>query len=256
MIRSGDFATDGMPRFATRTSARLHGDIAHLIGRAILSGRHAPGDLLDTEIEFSARENVSRTAYREAIRMLAAKGLVESRPRTGTRVCERPRWNLLDPDVLRWSFEETAPKGYLLKGLFELRQIVEPAAAALAAERRTDAQLAALSDAVAAMRDHGLGLHEGREADRRFHALILQATGNEVLASLASGITASVAFTTKFKFRIKPMPRDPVPDHETVFRAIAAGDPDDARAAMSALVGHALRDTLLAMEAEGIPLAE
>ena len=85
------------------------------------------------EIEASEALGVSRTAYREAIRILAAKGLIESRPKAGTRVTQRSRWNLLDPDVLGWAFE-SEPDLDLLESLFELRNIVESAAAALAAD--------------------------------------------------------------------------------------------------------------------------
>src|SRR3546814_6993652 len=78
--------------------------------------------------------------YREAVRILAAKGLVESRPKTGTRVSPQAKWHLLDPDVLSWIFE-FEPGDDLLASLFELRKIVEPEAAALAAQRRTEAQV-------------------------------------------------------------------------------------------------------------------
>jgi DNA-binding FadR family transcriptional regulator len=91
------------PRATRATGRRLHGAVAHKLGTAILSGKYAPGDTLSGEVEFSAMLDVSRTAYREAIQVLTAKGLVESRPKIGTRILPRSRWNLLDPDVLAWS---------------------------------------------------------------------------------------------------------------------------------------------------------
>src|SRR6478752_4350404 len=100
-------------------SPRLHGTIARTIAIEILSGVRQPGDLLVGEIEASEALGVSRTAYREAIRILAAKGLVESRPKAGTRVLPRARWNLLDPDVLGWAFEGTPDNEFILD-LFEL----------------------------------------------------------------------------------------------------------------------------------------
>jgi DNA-binding FadR family transcriptional regulator len=242
-------------RFTTRSPVRLHGDIANYIGRAIVSGGYGPGDLLPGEIAFSGSEGVSRTAYREALRMLAAKGLVESRPKTGTRVCARERWNLLDPDLVRWFFEDGTPPGHILQDLFELRQIVEPAAAALAAERRSAADLAEIGDALDTMRTRTLVDPEGREGDRRFHAGILVATGNDVLISMASGVTAAVGWTTHYKFRTLPLPRDPIPEHQAVFDAIEAGDGEVAREAMRELVGHALLDTLHAMDFERPGLA-
>ena len=77
---------------------RLHGAIAHKLGMAILSGQFQPGDTLSGEVAFAEELEVSRSAYREAIQVLTAKGLVESRPKAGTRVLPRNRWNLLDPE--------------------------------------------------------------------------------------------------------------------------------------------------------------
>ncbi len=87
---------------------------------------------MDATVDFG----VSRTAYREAVRMLIAKGLVESRPHLGTHVTDRRRWQILDPDVLRWAFH-SGPSLSFIQELFELRGILEPHAAELAARRRT-----------------------------------------------------------------------------------------------------------------------
>jgi DNA-binding transcriptional MocR family regulator len=99
---------------------RLHGTIARKLGIAIVSGQYQPGDLLDSEIAASVQFAVSRTAYREAVRILAAKGLVDARPKVGTRINPQSKWNLLDPDVLEWTFE-SEPDMALLNSLFELR---------------------------------------------------------------------------------------------------------------------------------------
>src|SRR5207237_7585258 len=84
---------------------RLHGTIARKLGISIVSGQYQPGDLLDSEIAASEQFAVSRTAYREAVRILAAKGLVDARPKVGTRINPQSKWALLDPDVLEWTFE-------------------------------------------------------------------------------------------------------------------------------------------------------
>jgi DNA-binding FadR family transcriptional regulator len=221
---------------------RLHGTIARDIGVRIVSGRIAPGRVLDGEIEASERLQVSRTAYREAVRILAAKGLIESRPKLGTRVSEPRTWHLLDPDVISWIFSGT-PDERLLRGLFELRTVVEPAAAALAATRRTLAQLAILRECLDRMAASSLAVDEGRRADRDFHAALLEASGNPFLVSLTSGVAAAVTWTTIFKQRKRPLPRDPLPDHERVYEAVASGDAAAARAAMAELVHLALLDT-------------
>ena len=93
----------------------LHGRIVHAIGRRILSGDLRPGDLLPAEPDLGA----SRTVVREAVKVLAAKGLVESRPKTGTRVRPRDAWNLLDPDVLAWQ-QDGAVDDALLRKLTEV----------------------------------------------------------------------------------------------------------------------------------------
>ncbi len=228
------------------TGRRLHGAVAHKLGTAILSGEYAPGDTLSGEVEFSKTLDVSRSAYREAVQVLTAKGLVESRPKIGTRVLPRSRWNLLDPDVLAWAFAGE-PDIAFVRGLFELRAIVEPAAAALAAERRERTDLKIMKDALAAMRRQTLATEAGRAADREFHDAVLTATRNDALIVLSASIGAAVNWTTQFKQRARALPRNPIPDHMLVYDAIAAGDANGASAAMRTLVDLALEDTKLAM---------
>jgi DNA-binding FadR family transcriptional regulator len=223
-------------------SLRIHGTIARDLGVLIVSGRYRPGEVLNGEVAASGRLQVSRTAYREALRILAAKGLVESRPKTGTRVSPRASWHLLDPDVLSWIFE-FEPEDELLASLFELRKIVEPQAAALAAQRRTEDHVAQMARALEGMATHTLASEEGRVADQDFHAALLDASGNPFLVTLTTGVGAAVAWTTIFKQRNTPLRRDPLPDHQRVFDAVAAADPDAAHRAMAELVDMAFLDT-------------
>ncbi len=223
------------------SSPRIHGAVARALGVEIVSGKRAPGEMLGGEIEASEKLGISRTAYREAIRILAAKGLIESRPKAGTRITPRARWNLLDPDVLAWMFEGDPGRDFIT-ALFELRGIVEPAACALAATRRTEAELDEMDAALAEMRRHTLKRAEGQAADQRFHRTILAAARNEPLAALGSTVAAAVGWTTRFKQRVRARPRDPVPDHEAVLDAIRAADPAAARAAMNELLRLALED--------------
>jgi len=239
-----------MPRNSNgRKRLRLHGEIARNIGVKIISGKYKPGQLLEGEISASETLHVSRTVYREAVRILAAKGLVVSRPKVGTRISPQSTWHLLDPDVLSWVFE-FEPDASFLSNLFELRRMIEPSAAALAAERRTDEDLEELECALEGMARDTLATPAGREADLAFHTAILRATGNVFLVSLASGVGAAISWTTIFKQRDNPLPRDPIPDHRRVFDAIAASNANAAYAAMSNLVDLALSDT---MNARGEP---
>ncbi len=228
---------------------RLRGAVAHTLGRAILAGDYAPGDALSGELVFADTLGVSRGAYREAVQVLIAKGLVESRPKSGTRVLPRHRWNMLDPDVLAWAFAGE-PDMQLLRSLFELRAVVEPAAAAFAAERRDRADLAVLKDALARMRRYTLSNEAGLTADRDFHAAILTASRNDALVTLSAGITAAVAWTTQLKQRDRALPRDPMPDHVAVYDAIVDRKPEPAAAAMRKLVDLALADTRAALNGE------
>jgi DNA-binding FadR family transcriptional regulator len=227
---------------------RIHGTIAKDLGTRIVSGKFAPGELLEGEIAASDQLQVSRTAYREAIRILAAKGLVESRPKTGTRVSASKNWHLLDPDVLSWIFQNE-PDAHLLADLFELRRIIEPEAAALAAARRTEAHLRIMAKALEDMAAHTLAVEEGRVADQLFHSTLLDASGNAFLVSLTTGVEAAVSWSTEFKQRKSPLRRDPVPDHRMVFEAVAAQDPEAAHRTMGELIDWAFIDTTSAGEA-------
>lgn len=223
-------------------SLRLHGKLARDLGLQIVSGSFRPGELLETELVASERHHVSRAAYREAVRILSAKGLVVSRPKVGTRVTPREEWHLLDPDVLAWMFQSD-PDEHALEALFELRMVVEPEAAALAAQRRTNEHIAEMRAALEAMAKHTLGTAEGRAADQRFHATLLLASDNPFLRTLTSSISTAVSWTTALKQQVRPLVRDPVPDHADVFDAIAARDPAMARRTMKKLVELALFDT-------------
>ena len=197
--------------------------------------------MLSGEIEAAEQFAVSRTAYREAVRILAAKGMVESRTKTGTRVSPRARWHILDPEVIGW-FLETKPSEGFVRDLFGIRQMVEPHAAALAATNHTRSDLEAMGDALGTMARLQLSSEEGRAADRAFHQAILSATGNELIAALSSSVAAAIWWTTLFKHRAQRPPRDPLPEHRAVFEAIRLRDAESARQAMALLVGHAFED--------------
>jgi DNA-binding FadR family transcriptional regulator len=215
--------------------------MARDLGTAIVSGEFKPGDNLGGEVERSETLGVSRTAYREAIRILIAKGLVESRPKAGTHVTPRKRWNVLDPDVLDWMFSGR-PDEQFIRDIFELRGVIEPAAAAFAAERRAPEHLEIMDRALAGMREYGLQTPEGQEADQNFHTAILNAAGNEALASLSSSVGAAVRWTTRFKLKHSAIPRDPIDEHVELRNAIAASDPERAIATTRELLSLALQD--------------
>jgi DNA-binding FadR family transcriptional regulator len=245
--RPSSEATETAGANARRNSGRrLRGAVANYLGLKIVSGEIAPGQLLTSEAENTAALKVSRSAYREAVQVLAAKGLVESRPKVGTRVLPRERWNLLDPMVLAWAFS-AQPDFEFVRDLFELRAVVEPAAAGFAAERRSKQDIKSMKDALTLMRRHTLMTETGRAADRDFHAALLRATHNEAMIALSASIGAAVNWTTQFKARTRALPRDPLPDHARVLDAIMEGNATMASEAMRELLRLALEDTQFAM---------
>jgi DNA-binding FadR family transcriptional regulator len=222
-------------------SLSIHQALARELGIAILSGTHQPGDGLGGEIEQSEALGVSRTAYREAMSILTAKGLIESRPRAGTHVTPKRRWNLLDPEVLEWMFAG-APDKRFIHDLFELRGVIEPAAAALAALRRDKEHLARMDAGLARMREHGLDTAEGQAADEEFHKALLEATHNRALTSLTMSVAAAVRWTTRFKQAKRRDRRDALPEHVALRDEVAARSPERAEAAMQELLRLALAD--------------
>lgn len=230
-------------------SSYVHQQIADEIGSAIVCGERAVGSLLPKEKNARAEFGISRTAYREAVRLLIAKGLVESRPKVGTHVTHRRRWQVLDPDVLRWAFH-SGPSLTFVQELFELRSILEPHAAELAARRRSIEQLALMGHALEEMARHGLASAQGRAADQRFHEEILIATGNQTLVALSASICAAIHWTTVLKHRSTRAPRDAIPDHRKLYAAIVASDADRAAAAAKELIQFALEDTRSSLVAD------
>lgn len=209
----------------------LHGELVHEIGVRILRGELEPGNPLPTDGDATG-ESVSRTVVREAIKVLAAKGLVEARPKTGTHVRERRYWNLMDPDVLTWRLEANRGDNFFID-VFELRRVIEPAAAGLAAARASEAEVEelehALTDMEAAVGDRDAYI----AADVRFHTVILDASHNELLAHL--GGTLRAVFRASFT-RTLPIARDTIPQHAAIAAAIREGDSPTATAAMLELI--------------------
>jgi GntR family transcriptional regulator, galactonate operon transcriptional repressor len=223
----------------------LHGAVVHEIGVRILNGELKPGDTLpDNGVLDEA--DVSRTVVREAIKVLAAKGLVESRPKVGTRVRPRRDWNLLDPDVLAWQVEAGADPGFLEQAL-ELRRMIEPAAARLAAERASEPQIAALYEAYEEMFAAGDDLDAFMAPDLRFHSLLLEACGNELLEHMSEIFTA--VLRTVFAYSSSSSRSYPraARRHRAIVKAIEARDPDAAERAVLRLIDDTKRNLASAL---------
>ncbi|MET7853838.1 FadR/GntR family transcriptional regulator [Streptomyces avermitilis] len=221
----------------------VHGQTVEVLARRILGGEIPEGATLDL-VALQSELDVSLTALRESLKVLAAKGMVDARQRRGTFVRPRAEWNLLDADVLRWQFEggsTTESDQALLHNLAEVRAIIEPAAVRLAAQRRTDADLAALDGALEAMGEHDTDAAHAVESDLAFHRALLAATHNELLERMEMVIESGLAHRDRI-VHSSPHSEDPVPAHRAVLDAVREGDPRAAEAAMRALLDQAGRD--------------
>ncbi|HEU5066703.1 MAG TPA: FadR/GntR family transcriptional regulator [Sphingomicrobium sp.] len=223
----------------------VHRRVARDLAVAILGGKFEPGSRLGGELDLSKQLKVSRPAYREAIRILAAKGLLEIQPRTGTHIASRRHWNLMDVDVLAWMLEAN-PSDQWICDLFELRMMMEPAAAALAATRRTSRDLQRMGYELERMERSGLSTEEGQTADEEFHRMLLESAHNEPLTSLSTAITAAIRLTTSYK-HAHGQSRDSIPEHRNLFDAVAEAHPNRARAAATELVQHAYEDMCMSL---------
>ena len=221
-------------RVSTYTGRNLHGQVVNEMGRRIVGGVYAAGGLLPNEELLCQELSVSRTALREAVKVLAAKGLLESRPRVGTRVRTKDLWNLLDPDILAWRCA-TGVDAEFLRHLMELREILEPAAASLAANSRSSEQLAAIASALSRMQSASV-ISQWVEADLEFHTAILRATNNPLLMPLAAIIGSALESLLAVSARRAGDFKRGFGDHQKVFQAIEAGDAQSALHRMAGML--------------------
>jgi DNA-binding FadR family transcriptional regulator len=223
-----------MKEVAVAYSTRgVHGQTVEAIARRIVGGSIPPGTIIDTA-GLQAELDVSLTAFREAMKVLSAKGLVDSRPKRGTFVRPRADWNLLDGDVLHWQAPVVTDE--FLTELAEVRAALEPQAARLAAQRRTDDDLEALDNALTAMAQDD----DPVRADLDYHQALFAATHNDMMRRLEAVIATGLAQRDRIVH--SGQAPSPVPVHKAVVDAIRAADPDAAEAAMRELLQVADED--------------
>lgn len=206
------------------------------LAKRIVNGEWADGSALPTEVQLAEELAVARTSVREAMSRLKAKGLLVSRTRSGTRVLPQAQWNLLDEDMLRW----VGSNGQALdvaKQLMQLRRIIEPAAAEIAATQASDQAIAVIERAYRGMDAAGMDPVAYAGPDLDFHRAILAATGNPFLVSLGMSIQAALRMSFELSSRQPGAPRRSLPMHRDVLDAIWARKPAEARKAMELLLG-------------------
>lgn len=224
---------DAIPR---RSNLSYH--VTQELGRAIVCGDYGSTDSLPTEADLCLKFGVSRTAVREAVKMLSAKGLVASKPRQGIRILPEESWNILDPDLLKWSLEGN-PTRSILKEFFQMRMAIEPEAAALGARYARPEHKQAIALALEHMRRAPRNSDIARSADVEFHVAVLYSTDNRFYIRMRdfirTALDVSIRFTTP-----DASATDTVDAHAKVYRAIDNGDAERARHSMRALIDDAL----------------
>ena len=226
----------------------LHEQVVRQLGSRILRDEVKPGETLPSEVELCAQFDVSRSVVREALKVLAAKGLVESRTKTGTRVRPRREWNLIDPDVLTWQYE-AGPDATYLRNLCEVRLFIEPPAARAAALRATEDEIASIEAWAHRME---IAINDSDPyitADLKFHTAILVAAHNELLLQMGNTVSMALRASRLVTTQVPESSVHAMPQHWAVVRAIQDRDGERAEVMMRDLVATAVADIECALHA-------
>jgi DNA-binding FadR family transcriptional regulator len=225
----------------TRRAHSNHAEIARSLGVDIIVGRYAEGTRLPGDADLTAMFGVSRPVLRESVKTLVAKGLLSTKARVGTVVRERGAWNMFDADVLAWHLDAGIDRRFL-NDLAEIRLAVEPRAAALAAARRTEADIAELQRSMERMRaepSDSIGFADG---DLALHLAVAKASGNLFMRSIGSVIEAALRASFLLSAPVEPQDRETVLQrHQSIVDAIAGQDPEAAALAMSEVIHNGRR---------------
>ncbi|MET9650292.1 MULTISPECIES: FCD domain-containing protein [unclassified Streptomyces] len=206
----------------TTPAQGLHPHVLAALGLAITAGEYPPGSVLRSD-ELAQRFDVSRTVVREVVRVLESMHLVESRRRVGVIVLPTERWNVYDPQVIRWRLAG-ADRPRQLRSLTVLRSAVEPVAAGLAALHATPEQCRELTEQALGMvaTSRGRQLEAYLVHDVAFHRVVLNASGNEMFARLGDVVAEVLTGRTR---------------HQVMFE-----DPDPAAVTLHVQVAEAVRE--------------
>jgi len=210
-------------RQPTPARKSMHAHIVRNLGLRIVAGEFAPGARLPVEATLLAEYDVSRPVLREAVRVLAAKGLVLSRQRAGAVVRPRNEWHLLDPDVLYWLIQ-AKPQAEFVETLLTVRRVFEPAAAALAAKVASDESLQGIAEAYARM-EAAATPEQLLEPDLAFHRRIAEATNNDLLAYIGNMLSLALRESIKLSSKHPNTHALSLPRHKAILTALLHRDP-------------------------------
>lgn len=239
-----------MNELTTSPRTTFQRQVLDRLGVDICNGRYAPGQILPSENELCERFAFSRIVIREAVKSLAAKGMLEVRRKVGTLVLAPSEWNLFDPDIIAWRTRTAGADREMSRDLMELRRIVEPAAARLAAQRATADERQAIRVAFESMRRAVAGEGDYVSADLAFHTAILASSGNQFVRQMKVGLSAVLRRGFEIVSQKPGGPRESLPAHELLCLAIVDGNAEAAEQAAFALIDHATNDLQECLERE------
>lgn len=237
----------------------VHGRIVHKIGGAIVAGRILPGARLPREAELMTDFGSSRSAVRDAVKVLASKGLVKTRQRGGTQICEQNRWNAFDIDILTWRFAAGIDLAFI-QDIVELRLATEPFAARLAAIKAQPDDIEGMSSALARMKASTRDWASYVKADGAFHVALFEASHNPFFVRLGTVVQGVLSATfhaeqllsTRSQAELNRVMSEDISVHMELFRAIAQKDPARAEEHTKAIITFA-RANLMRATAETVP---
>src|ERR1700735_5782035 len=227
------------PVYKVVQTSRLYEQIVQQIEESVLKGTLKPGDQLPAERELAQQLGVSRTAVREAVKTLSEKGLVEAYSGRGTFITDATS------QAARQSFDLMVKIGQQEGSphLAELRLILEPGIAAIAAERIKDEDLTAMRDAVAVMERSQKDPEAYIEADLDFHLALAEAVANPLILSLIDSIVGLLREQRMRIFNVEGGPQRGQIHHKRILEAIERHDPEMARSAMRAHLEQVREDS-------------
>ena len=231
----------GSPPDPAGAARNIHGRTLELLGQAIVGGRYAPGSVVPPEPTLCEGFGVSRTVVREAIKSLVAKGLLSTGPKVGTRVLPAEQWNWFDPEVVAWH-SRTGLTREFLRDLQELRRLIEPAAARLAAQRATGEDITAIEAAYAGMKDAIDNGGDYVRHDLAFHQGLLRASGNRMVVQMSKALSALLRTSFEISTTKPDGPALSLPLHRAVLDAVIARKPLRAERACGVLIDGAQAD--------------
>lgn len=218
----------------------LSEQVTDALGKEIISEKYAAGSNLPTEAQLCEQYKVSRTAVREAVKMLTAKGLISSKPRQGIRVEPAENWNLYDTRVLEWLLQNS-PSLFVLKEFLQVRMAIEPQAAALAAKNGDKELIKNIKNALDEM-EKAAKIDDASmfDSDLAFHTSILQASGNRFFAQLKEFISTALSVSIQHTTPAKGNRLSIVEEHHKVYSAIYNGEAERAKNMMAYLIDEAM----------------